>query len=78
MKEDIIKLFNEAILDDLSADIFADNIMLIIKQNNQEILNELLNKQEEIISSPIRFNGCHINNIQSIFKERGINYNTGF
>lgn len=36
------------------------------------LLNDLLNNQEEIISSPIRFNGVHVNRIVSCFEKYGI------
>ena len=38
----------------------------------QNILEGLLNEQEEVISSPIRFNGVHIDKIKQIFEKYGI------
>jgi len=37
-----------------------------------KILSQCLNNQEEIISSPIRFNGIHINKIKEVFLKNGI------
>ena len=34
---------------------------------NNQILQDLLNEQEEIVMSPIRFNGVHINKIKQVF-----------
>lgn len=42
------------------------------------LLNEILNEQQEIISSPIRFNGVHIEKIKAVFKKYGIDYDVGF
>jgi hypothetical protein len=39
----------------------------------KQIYEELMAEQEEIISSPIRFNGVHIQKIQDIFSKYGIN-----
>ncbi len=38
----------------------------------KQIYEELMAEQEEIISSPIRFNGVHIQKIQDIFSKYGI------
>jgi hypothetical protein len=36
------------------------------------LLNQCLNEQEEIINSPIRFNGVHVNRIKEVFLKNGI------
>ena len=36
------------------------------------LLNQCLTEQEEIISSPIRFNGVHINKLEQVFLKNGI------
>jgi len=44
----------------------------------KDILSDLMKEQEEIINSPIRFNGVHIDKIKQIFEKNGINYDVGF
>ena len=36
------------------------------------ILKQCLNEQQEIISSPIRFNGVHITKLKQVFLKNGI------
>jgi hypothetical protein len=38
----------------------------------QNMLEDLLNEQEEVISSPTRFNGVHIEKIKQVFEKYGI------
>ena len=40
--------------------------------SSSSLLDQCLNEQEEIISSPIRFNGVHINKIKQVFLKNGI------
>jgi len=40
--------------------------------NGTTLLNQCLNEQEEIISSPIRFNGVDVNKIKQVFLKHGI------
>lgn len=42
------------------------------------ILSDLMKEQEEVISSPIRFNGVHIEKIKEVFEKIGIKYDVGF
>jgi len=44
----------------------------------RDILNDMIMQQEEIVSSPIRFNGVHIENIKKIFKNNGTKYQSPF
>ena len=46
--------------------------------HNNNLLNDLLLSQEEVISSPIRFNGVSIENIKQIFTKHGIEYKQPF
>lgn len=39
------------------------------------LLNQCLNEQQEIVSSPIRFNGVHINKLKQVFLKNGIETN---
>lgn len=43
-----------------------------VREIGLEIILDLLAYQEEIINSPIRFNGVHNNNIMLVFKSYGI------
>jgi len=38
----------------------------------KQLLKEILDEQQEVISSPIRFNGVHIEKIKQIFEKYGI------
>lgn len=40
--------------------------------SGSSLLNQCLKEQEEIISSPIRFNGVHINKLKQVFLKNGI------
>jgi hypothetical protein len=45
----------------------------IWKENKfKAILEELLSKQKEVISSPIRFNGVSVSDIEEVFRNHGI------
>ena len=44
----------------------------------ESIFNDLLNEQEEIISSPKRFNGVSIEKIKQIFAKYGVKYKQPF
>ena len=46
--------------------------------NGDDLMKELLDSQEEIISSPIRFNGVHIEKIKQAFAKFGIIYTIPF
>ena len=51
-----------------------EQIMLL----DSALLSELIKEQQEIISSPIRFNGVHIEKIKQIFQNNGIKYDIKF
>jgi hypothetical protein len=40
--------------------------------SGRSLLNQCLQEQQEIVSSPIRFNGIHINKLKQIFLKNGI------
>lgn len=42
------------------------------------ILAEIMEHEEEVISSPIRFNGVHVNKIKQVFVEHGVKFEIGF
>jgi hypothetical protein len=43
-----------------------------------ELLNDMLMNQEEVISSPIRFNGVSIEKLKQIFEKNGVKYESPF
>jgi len=43
-----------------------------------DLLNAVLDAQKEIVSSPLRFNGVHIEKIKQVFAEYGIIYKPPF
>ena len=46
--------------------------------NGCALLNEVLDHQQEVISSPIRFNGVHIDTIKQLFGKYGLTYKDMF
>ena len=56
----------------------AENNEVLDRVSKREILYELLTEQEEIISSPIRFNGVSIEKLKQIFEKNGVKYEIPF
>ncbi len=54
----------------------------VMSENKQvdyrQLLKEVLHFQQEIISSPLRFNGVHIDTIKEVFARYGIEYTQSF
>ena len=46
--------------------------------SKRQLLNDMLMNQEEIISSPIRFNGVSIEKLKQIFEKNGVKYESPF
>ena len=46
--------------------------------SQRELLKDMLMNQEEIISSPIRFNGVAIEKLKQIFEKNGVKYESPF
>jgi hypothetical protein len=46
--------------------------------SKRELLNDILMNQEEVISSPIRFNGVAIEKLKQIFENNGVKYESPF
>lgn len=46
--------------------------------NGNELLEDLLNEQEEVIMSVLRFNGVHIDKIKQVFEKHCIKYDEPF
>jgi hypothetical protein len=42
------------------------------------LLQDLLKHEKEIVSSPIRFNGVHVEDIKKVFKEYGVEIKVPF
>ena len=70
-KSDIVNMLivNAFRLDDNHFDALMSKLN---QRRNYLILNELLGNQKEIINSPIRFNGVHIEKIKEVFGKYGI------
>ena len=66
---EIIKKLNENKLTTIEA---HKKLCALHIDNGSSLLNQCLNEQEEIISSPIRFNGVHINKLKQVFLRNGI------
>ncbi len=55
-----------------------DEVLDLFSVMQRDMLNDMIMQQEEIVSSPIRFNGVHIENIKKIFKNNGTEYQPPF
>ena len=55
-----------------------DEVLHLFSVMQRDMLNDMIMQQEEILSSPIRFNGVHIENIKKIFKKNGTEYKPPF
>lgn len=78
MKEEIAKMYTQALYDDLPPNVFADQVLHLFDVVGSALLSDLIDEQEEIVSSPIRFNGVHIEKIKQVFDKNGIKYDVGF
>ena len=78
MKEEIAKMYAQALYDDLPPNVFADQVLRLFDVVGSALLSDLMKEQQEIISSPIRFNGVHIDKVKLVFEKNGIKYDVGF
>lgn len=78
MKEEIAKMYAQALYDDLPPNVFADQVLRLFNVVGSALLSDLMKEQQEIISSPIRFNGVHIDKVKQVFEKNGIKYDVGF
>ncbi len=53
-------------------DFTVDKLCGLYIVSGSSLLNQCIKEQEEIISSPIRFNGVHINKLKQVFLKNGI------
>lgn len=78
MKEKIAEMYAQALYDDLPPNVFADQVLRLFDVVGSALLSDLMKEQQEIVSSPIRFNGVHIEKIKQVFEKNGIKYDVGF
>lgn len=78
MKEEISKMYAQALYDDLPPNVFADQVLRLFDVVGSALLSDLMKEQQEIVSSPIRFNGVHTEKIKQVFEKNGIKYDVGF
>lgn len=78
MKEEIAKMYAQALYDDLPPNVFADQVLRLFDVVGSALLSDLMKEQQEIISNPIRFNGVHIEKIKQVFEKNGVKYDVGF
>ena len=61
---------------------FVDDMILYTNKvkllTARQLLKECLAEQQEIISSPLRFNGVHIERIKEVFRRNGIIHENEF
>lgn len=78
MKEQIEKMYIQALIYDLPPNVFAEQVLRLFDVVGSALLSDLMKEQQEIISSPIRFNGVHIDKVKKVFEKNGIKYDVGF
>lgn len=78
MKEEIAKMYAQALYDDLPPNVFAEQVLRLFDVVGSALLSDLMKEQQEIISSPIRFNGVHIDKVKQVFEKNNIKYDVGF
>ena len=50
----------------------------LIEDFSKDLLEQLMKEQQEVISSPIRFNGVHVEKIKQVFDKLGVKYDLNF
>ena len=66
---EIVKVLDEGKLTAIEA---HKKLCGLFSVSGSSILKQCLNEQEEIVSSPIRFNGVHNEKLKEVFKRNGI------
>jgi hypothetical protein len=56
----------------------TNKLLDLIIVSKRQLLNDMLMNQEEVISSPIRFNGVSIEKLKQIFEKNGVKYESPF
>lgn len=49
-----------------------------IMANCALILNDCMNEKQEVLMSPMRFDGVHVNKLEEVFRRNGIVYESNF
>lgn len=75
MKTEIKKILYKFLQDGITSDDAAQQVFDVV---GSALLSDLMKEQQEIVSSPIRFNGVHIEKIKQVFEKNGIKYDVGF
>ena len=78
MKEEIEKLLFETELPSKECEALTQKLLCLYSVSKRELLNDMLMNQDEIISSPIRFNGVSIEKLKQIFEKNGVKYESPF
>lgn len=79
MKEKIKELFKEYYNDETMPVVeLEEKVLALFDVVGSALLYDLMKEQQEIVSSPIRFNGVHIEKIKQVFEKNGIKYDVGF
>ena len=78
MKEELANLFAIASKEKMDKDSFSEFAVGIVLKHQCEMLDDLMKCQEEVVSSPIRFNGVSVERMKQVFEKHGIKYDVGF
>ncbi len=78
MKKKILEILEEGKKYGYNNEAIANELLNLHIVMQRDMLNDMIMQQEEIVSSPIRFNGVHIENIKKIFKNNGTEYQSPF
>jgi len=78
INEELLNILERLKVGDQSLLNAHDGVLDLFSVMQRDMLNDMIMQQEEIVSSPIRFNGVHIENIKKIFKNNGTEYKPPF
>jgi len=78
IKEELFNILERLQVGDQALLNAHDEVLDLFSVMQRDMLNDMIMQQEEIVSSPIRFNGVHIENIKKIFKNNGTEYQPPF
>lgn len=74
-ENEYVQWLEEQLVSGVDKDQSNCNITLV---SGSALLTELLNKQKEIVSNPIRFNGVAVDDIKEMFARYGIDFKEPF
>ena len=79
LKDKLAQLFNHLEHQgDNQGSAMCEDLINSLDSLGNNLLTELMMEQQEIISSPIRFNGVSVQKIKQIFERHGITFDIGF